>query len=66
MWKWWTTPAEPRERFILLTGVSTAGLMLISSALWEGESIWIVGLAGGICALLSGAGVKLLMEGFGK
>ena len=62
LWRWLSTPAEPKGQYALLTGIGTGALMLISIPLWSGGGIAETGIAGGICGATAATVSKLWME----
>lgn len=62
LWQWLSTPAEPRGRYMLLTGIGTFVLMLATVPLWSGGGILAVGIAGAFSGGIAGAVAKWWME----
>ena len=62
VWRWLSTPAEPRAIYALLCGLGTGLLMLVSAPIWIGANIIAIGVVGGVCGGASSILVKVLME----
>ena len=57
LWRKMTTPYKPGEALVcaLVTGL----FLIMTQPMWSGGEIWVLGLAGGVCALLASLVVKL-------
>lgn len=65
MWRWLTTPAEPRGRYGVYVSVVTFALLLMSQPLWFDRGVLAIVPAACIAALLAVVTVKLAMERLG-
>ncbi len=61
-WRWFTTPAEPRGRYGMLTGAITFVAMAATIPLWQGGSVLAMMLVGGLAGFFGGVMAKLIME----
>ncbi len=61
-WRWFTTPAEPRGRYGILTGVITLVAMAATKPLWQGQAVPTLMLVGGLAGFFGGVVAKLIME----
>ncbi|SHH77107.1 hypothetical protein [Marivita hallyeonensis] len=62
LWQWLSTPAEPKGRYAILTGILTLVVMMLSMPLWADGTILALAIAGGVSGGVAGILVKLWME----